>query len=127
MSSMTTPITPQRFAAALTDLPLSSLYLKAAELRNSIAHLDYSNEQLRPFADGSEPSLGGTPDPECADAIRENEAVIARMEERIRLVRREVEEVRGLPWTAPGENEGRVQGTEGMEELVPGVMNLQRA
>jgi hypothetical protein len=90
------PISPQRFAAALKDLPLSTLHLKAAELRNSIAHLDYSNEQLKPFADGTEPGSSG-PDQDCLEAIKENEVVIARMEERIALLRIEVEG-RGSSW-----------------------------
>ncbi|KAB5579932.1 hypothetical protein GE09DRAFT_419595 [Coniochaeta sp. 2T2.1] len=99
MSSETTPIPPARFAAALKDLSLSMLHLKVLELRNSIAHLDYSNEQLRPFAEGTEPSVSPQqPDPDCADAIRENEVVIARMQERIALVKTEVEE-RGASWT----------------------------
>jgi hypothetical protein len=117
-SSDALPITPSRFATALPDLPVSALHLKVLELRNSIAHLDYSNEQLRPFAEGtatttttsqptqpqqesSSPSTeaaqtGG--DADCADAIRENEQVIGRMQERIRLVRAEVER-RGLSWS----------------------------
>jgi hypothetical protein len=125
MSSEALPISPTRFAAALTDLPLSTLHLKVLELRNSIAHLDYSNEQLRPFAEGtattttttttspstsnssttqtqtstqtSTEQVRGEPDPDCLDAIRENEAVIARMQARIALVRAEVER-RGLSW-----------------------------
>ncbi|KAH8905130.1 hypothetical protein BR93DRAFT_929379 [Coniochaeta sp. PMI_546] len=97
------PISPARFAAALKDLSLSMLHLKVLELRNSIAHLDYSNEQLRPFADGTEPTLSSAtsppqPDQDCVDAIRENEEVIRRMQERIALVRAEVEE-RGCSWT----------------------------
>ncbi|TVY27352.1 hypothetical protein LHYA1_G003003, partial [Lachnellula hyalina] len=91
MSSASPPISPSRFASALKDLPLSTLHLKAAELRNSIAHLDYSNEQLKPFAE-SEP-----PDQDCVDAIRENEVVITRMTDRIRLLRVEVEG-RGSSW-----------------------------
>ncbi|KAK4110500.1 hypothetical protein N656DRAFT_781709 [Canariomyces notabilis] len=117
MSADARPITPAAFAAALKDLPLSSLRLKVAELRNSIAHLDYSNEQLRPFADGtatavspstsqpqpqpsqsqSQSSQHQQGDQDCIDAIRENEEVIERMQERIRLVRAEVEE-RGFSW-----------------------------
>jgi hypothetical protein len=116
-SSDALPITPSRFATALPDLPVSALHLKVLELRNSIAHLDYSNEQLRPFAEGtatttttttssqpqqesSSPSTeeaAQTGDADCADAIRENEQVIGRMQERIRLVRAEVER-RGLSW-----------------------------
>ncbi|KAB5551366.1 hypothetical protein GE09DRAFT_170339 [Coniochaeta sp. 2T2.1] len=98
MSSETAPIPPARFAAALKDLSLSMLHLKVLELRNSIAHLDYSNEQLRPFAEGTEPSAASQPDPDCADAIKENEVVVVRMQERIALVKAEVEE-RGASWT----------------------------
>jgi len=98
MSSDALPISPTRFASALKDLPISTLHLKAMELRNSIAHLDYSNEQLRPFADGTEASTNGVPDPDCVDAIRENEVVIRRQMERIELLKREVES-RGASWT----------------------------
>ncbi|KAI0444758.1 hypothetical protein F4803DRAFT_227239 [Xylaria telfairii] len=105
MSSETQPISPARFAEALKDLPASSLALKILELRNSIAHLDYSNAELLPFAEGTTPTLdrqgnlseAGEPDQDCKDAIVENEAVIARMQERIELIRAEVEG-RGLNW-----------------------------
>ncbi|KAI1132476.1 hypothetical protein F5Y10DRAFT_231209 [Nemania abortiva] len=105
MSSETQPISPARFAEALKELPASSLALKVLELRNSIAHLDYSNEELKPFAEGTKPTLdqqgnmseAGQPDQDCKDAIAENEAVIARMQERIELIRAEVEG-RGLNW-----------------------------
>ncbi|KAI0815471.1 hypothetical protein GGR55DRAFT_628968 [Xylaria sp. FL0064] len=119
MSSETQPISPARFAEALKDLPASSLALKVLELRNSIAHLDYSNAELKPFADGTTPTLDqrggstGEPDQDCRDAIAENEAVIARMQERIALIRAEVEG-RGLNWqefqgtasTSSADNEG---------------------
>ncbi|KAI0189836.1 hypothetical protein EV127DRAFT_103549 [Xylaria flabelliformis] len=105
MSSETQPISPARFAEALKDLPASSLALKVLELHNSIAHLDYSNAELKPFAEGITPTLdhhgnpseAGQPDQDCKDAIAENEAVIARMQERIELIRAEVEG-RGLSW-----------------------------
>ncbi|KAI1326305.1 hypothetical protein F5Y16DRAFT_375357 [Xylariaceae sp. FL0255] len=109
MSADSQPISPARFAAALQDLPASSLALKVLELRNSIAHLDYANAELKPFAEGllSTSSDNSTttsgqqqppqPDQDCIDAIKENEGVIARMQERIELVRKEVEG-RGLSW-----------------------------
>jgi hypothetical protein len=108
MSADTTPISPARFAAALKDLSISMLHLKSLEIRNSIAHLQYSNDQLRPFAEGSATALSSSsstaadaapaqPDQDCIDAIRENEAVIDRMAERIALIRAEVEE-RGVAW-----------------------------
>jgi hypothetical protein len=92
----TAPIPPARFAAALTELPLSSLALKAAEIRNSIAHLEYSNAQLLPFAEGTE-GPDGSPDQDCVEAIQENEIVIERMKERILLLKAEVEK-RGVSW-----------------------------
>jgi hypothetical protein len=109
MSSETAPITPARFAEALKELPASSLALKVLELRNSIAHLDYSNAELKPFAEGRATAIDSNnnnaasadseqqPDQDCIDAIRENEAVIERMQERIALIRAEVED-RGLSW-----------------------------
>lgn len=91
MSADTTPITPERFAAALVDLTQPTLYLKVLEIRNSIAHLLSSNAQLEPFANDT------PPDEVCAEAIRENEVVIERMHERIALIRAEVEN-RGMSW-----------------------------
>jgi len=89
MSSQAAPITPHRFAAALRDLQLSSLHAKAAELRNSIAHLQRSNDELQPLAaDG---------DKDCADAIWENLQVIKSMSERLDLLKAEVEN-RGFLW-----------------------------
>lgn len=90
MSASSTPITPSAFAAAIRDLPLGNLHSKAAELRNSISHLQHSNEQLKPFAEEG--------DQECTEAIRENEEVVQRMEERITLLRQEVEN-RGYRWS----------------------------
>ncbi|KAH6648345.1 hypothetical protein BKA67DRAFT_661328 [Truncatella angustata] len=101
MSSEATPIDPTRFAEALKDLPASSLALKVLELRNSIAHLDYSNAELKPFAEGTvatlDSSAASQPDQDCVDAIKENEAVIERMQQRIELIKSEVED-RGLSW-----------------------------
>jgi len=89
MSSESQPITPARFAAALPDLSVESLHSKATEIRNSIAHLKSSNEQLREFA------VQG--DKDCYEAMIENEEVIERMEHRIELLQAEVES-RGLRW-----------------------------
>ncbi|KAK7426363.1 hypothetical protein QQZ08_007118 [Neonectria magnoliae] len=96
-SADTTPISPARFAAALKDLSLAMLHLKVLEIRNSIAHLQYSNDQLKPFAEGSAAALEAAPDQDCIDAIRENDQVIDRMAERIAIIRVEVED-RGLSW-----------------------------
>jgi hypothetical protein len=129
MASQTTPISPAAFAAALKDLSLSLLHLKVLELRNSIAHLDYSNEELRPFADGTQAVLSSStpqPDQDCIDAIAENETVISRMLERIELIKAEVEE-RGCSWTefqskeeVEAEERRRGEGLEG-RGLVNGV------
>lgn len=110
-SADTHPIAPARFAAALKDLSIGMLHLKVLEIRNSIAHLQYSNDQLKPFAEGSETAASNAaatdnnaaaaadgPDQDCVDAIRENEQVIDRMAERIALIRAEVED-RGISWT----------------------------
>ncbi|KAI0390702.1 hypothetical protein F5Y17DRAFT_48784 [Xylariaceae sp. FL0594] len=117
MSSESQPITHARFAEALRSLPDSSLALKLAEIRQSVAYLDYSNEELRPYAEGRKRALVvgtattihvtempegaegeiGEGDKDCIEAIEENNAVIARMQTRIELVRAEVE-ARGLDW-----------------------------
>ncbi|KAL8795237.1 MAG: hypothetical protein Q9195_002248 [Heterodermia aff. obscurata] len=105
MSSTATPISPARFAAALSSLPLPNLHLKAAELNNSIAHLEYSNLQLQPLAEEG--------DRDCKEAVEENRGTIARMKERIELLKAEVEG-RGFRW-GEGEGESRKgNGNEGM-------------
>ncbi|KAL8714281.1 MAG: hypothetical protein Q9225_006611 [Loekoesia sp. 1 TL-2023] len=97
MSASAAPIPLDRFAQAITELPLGNLHAKAAELRNSIAHLSSSNEQLQEYANDG--------DQDCADAIRENNEVIDRMEIRIKLLRDEVEN-RGFRW---GEDEPAIE------------------
>lgn len=89
MSAGATPIPLERFAEAIAELPLGNLHAKAAELRNAIAHLESSNEQLQEYADEG--------DRDCADAIKENEGVVASMEARIALLKNEVES-RGFRW-----------------------------
>jgi hypothetical protein len=110
MATTSTPITPERFALAIHDLPLPSLHAKAAEIRNAIAHLVYSNEQLRPFADDGER--------DCAEAIAENEEVMQRMRERIDLLRAEVEG-RGMRWA-----EGEVEDAEMVDKVEDGQAQL---
>ena len=95
MSAFGTPIAPHRFAEAIAELPLANLYLKAAEIRNSISHLHSSNKQLRLFADEG--------DRDCADAIQENREVIRRMKERVDLLRSEIGR-RGFVWEENREN-----------------------
>ncbi|EFQ96716.1 hypothetical protein MGYG_08641 [Nannizzia gypsea CBS 118893] len=104
MSAESRPIDPRAFAAALKDLPLSSIYAKIAELENSTAHLERSNGELRTFI---EQSNGG--DKDCEDAITENEEVIRRMRERASLVKLELER-RGERW--PEEQQADADGPE---------------
>jgi hypothetical protein len=91
MSAEALPITSERFSKALQDLSLSSLYLKVDELRNSMAHLEKSNVELEEFVRQEQ-------DKDCYEALMENKEVLKRMEERITLIKKEVMEVRGLPW-----------------------------
>ena len=100
MSSAALPISPTRFAAALKDLPLGSLHAKVFELRNALTHLHDSNAQLASFAAPGAADY----DAECALALAENEDTMARFEERIAMLRREVEG-RGMLWV-----EGREEG-----------------
>ncbi|KAH0368896.1 hypothetical protein KCU65_g3721, partial [Aureobasidium melanogenum] len=90
MSHEALPIDRARFAEALESLPLNALHAKVAELRNNMNHLRYSNEQMVPFADEG--------DQDCKDAMYENLVVISRMNERIELLRAEVEK-RGMRWS----------------------------
>ena len=100
MSSTSIPISADRFAEAIKELPLGNLYSKGAEIRNSLAHLKSSNRELQSFAaDG---------DSDCKDAIEENAVVIQSMERRLQLLKREVEH-RGFKW---GEDEGGTTSPE---------------
>ncbi|KAJ4341902.1 hypothetical protein N0V87_001567 [Didymella glomerata] len=104
MSAESTPISAARFAAALNDLPISSLYAKHTELTNSITHLESSNKQLEDFAREND-------DRDCYEALLENRQVMKSFNERMELIRKEVEAVRGLPWRP--QNEGEVRKEEG--------------
>jgi hypothetical protein len=109
MSSNTRPISPTRFASALAELPVGSLYAKAAELRNSLTHLKSSNEQLLPFSQEG--------DKDCADAIKENEETMERMQDRVLLLQQEVEVNRGMKWEPEGV-QPKEPGEEEEEEVV---------
>jgi hypothetical protein len=117
MSSEARPISPTQFATAIVDLPVENLYAKVFEIRNSIDHLERSNTELREYSD----SVGG--DIDCVAAIRENQDVIGRMNDRIELVKREVER-RGQKW-----HEAEVNGKPDGEVTAGGTINdedLQR-
>lgn len=109
MASPTEPISLERFAEALKDLPLVSLRLKILEIRNSVSHLIYSNAELKPFAEAD------PPDEVCVEAIRENEIVLERMAGRISVLKLEVEQ-RGGKWedfeAGVFERDGAVDDTE---------------
>jgi hypothetical protein len=114
MSANALPITSSRFAAALRELPISSLHAKVSELQNSIAHLEKSNADLEEFVrtDG---------DKDCYEALMENKDVIEKNRKRIELIRKEVVELRGLPWeadggkTVPATSEARLNGRVGSD------------
>ncbi|KAG9657594.1 hypothetical protein KCU95_g9167, partial [Aureobasidium melanogenum] len=106
MSHEALPIDRARFAEALESLPLDALHSKVAELRNNMNHLRYSNEQMVPFADDG--------DQDCKDAMYENLVVISRMNERIELLRAEVEK-RGMRWS-----EAEVEDRQVSEKMVNG-------
>ena len=122
MASAPRPITTEQFTLAIRDLPLENLYTKAAEIQNSIAHLQRSNAQLKEFSDSirNDASIEGATreevgDRECLEAMRENEEVIERQRERVGLLREEVQR-RGQRWHDGGEEgaaEKRVNGTGG--------------
>ncbi|KAK5703581.1 hypothetical protein LTR17_021995 [Elasticomyces elasticus] len=109
------PIDPARFATALEALPLDALHSKAAEVRNSMVQLRNSNEQMVPFADAG--------DDDCREAMFENLQVIARMNGRLVLLKREVER-RGQVWhTDPNDLRDETEEEDGMEGLESNGLN----
>ena len=120
MSAEAAPITASAFALAIADLPLSTLHLKAAELRNSLAHLQYSNTQLEPYA---RPPTGSSeaPDKDCEEAIEENIVVMERYRERLDLLKQEAQK-RGVDWDELEkmfEGEGVRAGTAEESDMSP--------
>ncbi|KAJ5159167.1 uncharacterized protein N7500_008818 [Penicillium coprophilum] len=95
MSTESLPITPGAFAEAIKELPLAVLYSKVSELTNSIAHLHRSNAELRAFLAESNDSEEDKK--EIEGYVTENEGVAVSMNERISLLKTEVEN-RGQPW-----------------------------
>ena len=107
MSSETLPINLNAFAEAIKELPLSAVYNKVLELRNSIAHLHRSNAELRLFLLESQ-----EPEEEKQDIrayVTENEGVIESMNERISLLKIEMEN-RGQPWVEAEEKDSGQNG-----------------
>ncbi|EXJ94134.1 hypothetical protein A1O1_02527 [Capronia coronata CBS 617.96] len=117
MSAEAQPISAERFAFAIEDLPVENLYSKAQELSNSISHLERSNHQLQEYIDSirSDTTLSESMrqegDRDCAEAIQENNVVIERQKDRIQLLKREVER-RGGRWHE-ADNSGKVNGSAG--------------
>ncbi|OKL60442.1 hypothetical protein UA08_04324 [Talaromyces atroroseus] len=97
MSAEALPITRSAFAEAITELPLSSLYAKVSELRNSIAHLTLSNEEIRRYIIESEEGPDSQDNKLLESYVVENEEVMQAMAERIGLLKAEVEG-RGQQW-----------------------------
>ncbi|EKV12683.1 Amino acid permease family protein [Penicillium digitatum] len=95
MSTESLPITPGAFAEAIKELPIAVLYSKVSELTNSIAHLHRSNAELRAFLTESNESEEDRK--ELEGYMAENEGVAVSMNERILLLKSEVEN-RGQPW-----------------------------
>ncbi|KAJ5151841.1 hypothetical protein N7492_010136 [Penicillium capsulatum] len=123
MTTENFPINPTAFAEAIQELPLSSIYAKVAELRNSIAHLHRSNAELRLFLTESQ-------DPEdekkeIEGYITENEGVITSIHERIGLLRTELER-RGQPSLEEvlgdqNTDQNQDGGSDGLSGAAPGT------
>ncbi|GFF23005.1 hypothetical protein IFM61606_08696 [Aspergillus udagawae] len=95
MSEESQPISLEAFAEAIKELPLSAVYAKVSEIRNSIAHLRRSNSELRAFID--ETCESESDKRELEGYVAENERVITTMNERIGLLKTEIEH-RGELW-----------------------------
>jgi hypothetical protein len=111
MSSEAQPISPSAFAEAIQELPLSSLYAKVSELRNSISHLTRSNEELRTYIIESEEGPDSPDNKELEAYVVENEEVMQAMAERIGLLKAEVEG-RGQRWMEEVLEDGEEDGVD---------------
>lgn len=121
MSVETHAIDSEAFAEAIADLPLSAVYSKVSELRNSISHLHRSNEELRLFLAESQDSEEEKK--ELEGYVLENEEVVMSMNERISLLKVEVER-RGQTWMEEkGEKELNGEAPVSSEETVVQVSN----
>ena len=117
MSAETRPISPASFAKALEDLPIENIYSKVHEINNSIAHLKNSNKLLQEYSDSTknDESLDAETradgDKDSLDAIRENTVVVERQQDRVRLLKAEVER-RGQRWHEidPDESKHAING-----------------
>lgn len=94
MAAQIITINPEAFIEALKELPLSSIYGKVSELRNSIAHLHRSNAEMTAFMENCETDEEKR---EMEGYIRENEGVFKSMGERLGMLKDEIER-RGQKW-----------------------------
>lgn len=100
MSAESQPINPTAFAEAITELPLESLHAEAAKLQNDINKLLESNAALE-----AEKAVETEEGVKFLDeVIVENEGVVKSKEERIGLLKVEVEK-RGQVWIEPGKKD----------------------
>ena len=122
--SLTHSLTSQlqeAFESALEPLSVSQLYAECHRLLNSIYHLRRSNATLltEDFAS----------DPDCREAVLENEEVIARQQRRVEMVQAEMKR-RGFRSThGEGRELGlgerrRLSGTEEMGGIIDGANHL---
>ncbi|KAJ5113035.1 hypothetical protein N7456_001569 [Penicillium angulare] len=121
MTTAAPPIDPAAFAEAITELPLSAVYNKISELRNSIAHLHRSNSELRLFLEESQDTEEEKK--ELEGYILENEGVITSINVRVSLLKTELEN-RGQPWVEGeerkyGDGDG-ITETQGPSESTTG-------
>ncbi|KAJ5432504.1 uncharacterized protein N7458_011660 [Penicillium daleae] len=100
MSAVSRPISPTVFAEAITELPVESLHAEAAKLQNDINKLLESNAALE-----AEKAVETEEGIKFLDeVIVENEGVVKSKEERIGLLKAEVEK-RGQLWIHPGKKD----------------------
>jgi hypothetical protein len=114
MSASNQPISLTAFAEAITELPLESLHAEAAKLHNDINKLLESNAALE-----AEKAVETEEGIKFLDeVIAENEGVVKSKEERIALLKVEVEN-RGQVWIEPGKKDEKDQD-EGQPPIVNG-------
>lgn len=116
MSAESQPISPTAFAEAITELPLESLHAEAAKLSNDINKLVESNAALE-----AEKAVENEEGVKFLDeVITENEGVIKSKEERIELLKVEVEK-RGQVWIDPRKKDEEDHRDEGHGPAVNGT------
>ncbi|KAE8145914.1 hypothetical protein BDV25DRAFT_60332 [Aspergillus avenaceus] len=128
MSPESSSINLLAFAEAIKELPLSSLYTKVSELGNSLAHLKRSNEELQMFI--IESCDAENEKQELRSYILENEGVIFTMNEKVMLLKVEIEG-RGHSWLelegdATGSKSNGPPTTTGISGITTGDLPMAR-